>query len=526
MPVPARSSASPIDSAASRPLSRNHETSGVPATRTIRCGGGTGRPSAGAGGGACDSRAARTRSYVRYVGARRRVRPSNRRSAFFAATRTERTLAPMAQAPALPRGFELPLEPRLPQDRLRRSGRRRGPRGRAREALDQARGEAVRARSRDSLHGSHDARRLRHAGQGRGALLEGGASGSDRSRHPVGRRRVRLSEPRAGRRRAPARQRRQGRLGRDRVPVRAVAPCDEARGGALGRGAGRGRGRHGDRPRRVPLRTVREGLRRDRARQGGVRRRAPEGDPRDRRARHLRQRAPREPAGDGRRRRLHQDVDGEAPERRDAAGRARDARGDPRRARGDRAHRRLQARRRDPQREAGGAAPRARARDARHRLADARPLPARRVVAPERRADADPQGTHGRVSKPATSSPSTDGRDRTPQERRAGADELGLRARARVARRRLDPRGATATSSAASGSSRRRRTRRSRPPRRSRSRRSGRRPRRKSTSPSAPRARRSRTAGRRCRARSARSTSSGSRASSRSARGSSRCSSR
>ena len=45
-------------------------------------------------------------------------------------------------------------------------------------------------------------------------------------------------------------------------------------------------------------------------------------------------------------------------------------------------------------------APRARARDARHRLADARPLPPRRVVAPERRAHADPQGTHRRVPKP------------------------------------------------------------------------------------------------------------------------------
>jgi deoxyribose-phosphate aldolase len=36
---------------------------------------------------------------------------------------------------------------------------------------------------------------------------------------------------------------------------------------------------------------------------------APQGDPRDRRARHLRQRAPRLAARDARRRRLHQDVD-------------------------------------------------------------------------------------------------------------------------------------------------------------------------------------------------------------------------
>src|SRR5689334_1978688 len=43
------------------------------------------------------------------------MRPSRPRSAFVAATRPERTLAPMAQAPVLPRGFERPLEPRLPR---------------------------------------------------------------------------------------------------------------------------------------------------------------------------------------------------------------------------------------------------------------------------------------------------------------------------------------------------------------------------------------------------------------------------
>ena len=54
------------------------------------------------------------------------------------------------------------------------------------------------------------------------------------------------------------------------------------------------------------------------------------------RARHLRQRPPRVAARDGRRRRLHQDVDRQAPGRGDAARAARDARGDPRRLRGDR----------------------------------------------------------------------------------------------------------------------------------------------------------------------------------------------
>ena len=54
---------------------------------------------------------------------------------------------------------------------------------------------------------------------------------------------------------------------------------------------------------------VRRGRRRDRAGEGGLRRRAPEGDPRDGRAGDARQRPPRLAAGDAARRRLHQDVD-------------------------------------------------------------------------------------------------------------------------------------------------------------------------------------------------------------------------
>ena len=56
----------------------------------------------------------------------------------------------------------------------------------------------------------------------------------------------------------------------------------------------------------------------DRARQGGVRRRAPEGDPRDRRAADLRPRPPRLDARDGGRRGLHQDLDRQGASRRDA----------------------------------------------------------------------------------------------------------------------------------------------------------------------------------------------------------------
>src|SRR5439155_282166 len=97
--------------------------------------------------------------------------------------------------------------------------------------------------------------------------------------------------------------------------------------------------------------------------------RAPQGDPRDRRARHIRQRAPRIAARHGRRGRLHQDLHREDPQRCDASGGALHARGDSRRARGDGPCRRLQARRRRPRREAGDPASRARARDARARRA-------------------------------------------------------------------------------------------------------------------------------------------------------------
>ena len=93
-----------------------------------------------------------------------------------------------------------------------------------------------------------------------------------------------------------------------------------------------GRDRHGHRPRRVPLRSLRTRLRRDRRGQGGVqpRRRQlrpPQGDPRDRRAQHLRQRAPRILAGDPRRRRLHQDLHRQGGPGRDPPGHPAHARG-------------------------------------------------------------------------------------------------------------------------------------------------------------------------------------------------------
>ena len=76
------------------------------------------------------------------------------------------------------------------------------------------------------------------------------------------------------------------------------------------------------------------------------------------------------------------------------------ARGDSRCLRGDGAAGRDETCRRDPPGEAGGAVPRPAARDARARMADARPLPARGVDAPERRPDADPKGEDGQVPKP------------------------------------------------------------------------------------------------------------------------------
>ena len=114
-----------------------------------------------------------------------------------------------------------------------RPGRRRGARGRARQAEHQEGLEALGARARDPLLRPDDARGAGHARQGRGALQQGGAARPDRPERPVGRRRLRLPEPRADRGRAAPRDRRQGRVRRDRVPVR---PEPARREGARRRG--------------------------------------------------------------------------------------------------------------------------------------------------------------------------------------------------------------------------------------------------------------------------------------------------
>jgi deoxyribose-phosphate aldolase len=81
----------------------------------------------------------------------------------------------------------------------------------------------------------------------------------------------------------------------------------------------------------------------------------------------------------------------------DAARAPGDARGDPRRLRGDRAARRDEAGRRHPHVEERRAVPRAGSRDARTRVVDAGSVPHRRVVPRERHPDADPQGEDGRL---------------------------------------------------------------------------------------------------------------------------------
>jgi deoxyribose-phosphate aldolase len=98
--------------------------------------------------------------------------------------------------------------------------------------------------------------------------------------------------------------------------------------------------------------------------------------------------------------RLHQDLDREDPAGGDATGHARHARGHPRRLRGDGTADRNEARRGHPPRQTGGAVPRPPARDARARMADARPVPLRRELPPQRRSPPDSQGEDGPLPKP------------------------------------------------------------------------------------------------------------------------------
>ena len=320
---------------------------------------------------------------------------------------TGTTLEAVAMAPALVGRLRAPVRPAAAAHRLGRRGRARGAGRDAREALDQERVEGAGARARGADDGPDDARGADTPGKVAALCSKAMRPDPVDRSVPVGRRGLRLPEPRPD----VAKE----RLAGSGVKVASVAtafpsgqsPTDaQGRRDASGRRARRRRGRHGDRPRRVSLRPLREGLRRDRA---SVKEAC--GDA------HLKVILETGELGtyDNVRRAsllamaagadFIKTSTGKVTPGRDAAGDALHARGDPRRPRRDRARRRHEARGRDPHREAGDPVPRVAPRDARAGLDDARPLPLRRVVAAQRRADADPQGEDRRATSPATTSP-------------------------------------------------------------------------------------------------------------------------
>ena len=217
----------------------------------------------------------------------------------------------MAQAPALPRGFELPLEPRLPRDRLGRPGRRsRSAPPRSRSARSRRTSKlwalelAVRMMDLTTLEGADT------PGKVAALCVEGARARPVRPHGAARRRRLRLPEPRAARASSGSRARASRSppsrpafpSGQSPLDVKLADARAAVELGAdeidmvIDRGAFLS-GRYA----KVYDEIV--------AGEGGVRRRAPEGDPRDRRARHLRQRPPRVAARDRGRRRLHQDLD-------------------------------------------------------------------------------------------------------------------------------------------------------------------------------------------------------------------------
>ena len=352
---------------------------------------------------------------------------------------------PGARSPAW---FRASARAEAASDRLRRRRRARGARPRRwRSARSRRRRRSSRSSSRPD-DGPDDARGAGHPGKV--AALASKAIGRTRaSGVPSVAADLRLPEPRPGRRRALEAQR-QGRFGRDVVSVRPIPDrgrsCEES-AGVVDQGADevdmvidRGAFLSG---------SVREGLRRDRAREGSLRRRAPEGDPRGRRARHLRQRAPSVAPRDGRRA-----PTSSRPRPASSPGAATlpvtllHARGDPRRVREDGPYGRDETGRRHPAGQAGGAVPRPAARDARPGLADAGPLSAGRLVASERRPDADAEGEVRAATRARTTSPLTDS---TRNEKQRRYRRSGRTPCAGITRRRLDSRPVTATSSAVSG---------------------------------------------------------------------------
>nr|WP_284289966.1 hypothetical protein [Angustibacter aerolatus] len=166
----------------------------------------------------------------------------------------------------------------------RRPGRPRVAGRRPAHAVGQDDVEGVGDRHGDLDGRPHHARGRRHPRQGAGAVREGGAPRPVRPVDAHGGRGLRLQRPRVDRRGGAARHRHPRRRGGHGVPVRPGHAAGQARRRPR-RGRGRGRrDRHGHRPRGVPVGPLPAGARRDRRREAGVRRRAPQGDPGDRRA--------------------------------------------------------------------------------------------------------------------------------------------------------------------------------------------------------------------------------------------------
>ena len=155
----------------------------------------------------------------------------------------------MAQAPALPRGFELPLEPRLPRIgsvdavALEERAATLAKRSIKKDSKLQAYDLAVRMMDLTTLEGADT--------PGKVAALCSKAMRPDPVDPSVPSVAAVCVYPNlvADGEGATGRLRRQGRLGRDRVSVRPVAARRQARRRPRGRRARRRRDRHGDRPR-------------------------------------------------------------------------------------------------------------------------------------------------------------------------------------------------------------------------------------------------------------------------------------
>src|SRR5262249_48099718 len=160
----------------------------------------------------------------------------------------------MAQAPALPRGFELALEPRLPRigqvDQVAVEGRagELAKRSIKREAKLFALELAIRCMDLTTLEGADT--------PGKVAALCSKAVRPD----PTDRQIPSVAAVCVYPNLVPVALERLRGTGVKGASGATVAARGEARRGALGRGAGSGRGRHGDRPRRLSLGPLCQGL--------------------------------------------------------------------------------------------------------------------------------------------------------------------------------------------------------------------------------------------------------------------------